>query len=161
MSKAALLIIDMQKNCYKETSDRVSFERAVTYINKTSEIFRIKNYPVIIIQDTNAGGPGTEAFPVVDEILVSDKDHVIHKQSCNAFWETELDGLLKREGIDCVIVSGFAAQYCVLFTYNGAIERGYKAFILQNGVAGSNEGELKELQWQRHVISHEALEYFL
>ena len=161
MSKVALLIIDMQKNCKEDTSCKVSFEKAVEYINEISEYFRKKKYPVVIIQDVEAGGPEIEGFKCVDELVVSDKDFFVHKTYSNAFWKTELDTILKSEVVDCIIISGFAVEHCVLFTYNGAIERGYNTFLLQNGLAGFNDDEIKSIQSLRSVISYEALEYFL
>jgi nicotinamidase-related amidase len=161
MSKVALLIIDMQKFCKESTPCKTSFEKAAEYINEISGFFREKKLPVVIIQDVEAGGEGTEGFKCVEELLVSENDIFIQKAHCNAFWETELDGILKKEGVDCVIVSGFAVEYCVLFTYNGARERGYHTFILQHGVAGMDEDEIKGIQSLRPVISYDALEYFL
>ena len=161
MSKVALLVIDIQKNCKEATSCKSSFEKAVEYINEISEYFRKKNHPVIIIQDVEAGGPETDGFKCVEELVVSDNDFFIHKTYSNAFWETKLDTILKSEGVDCVIISGFAAEHCVLFTYNGAIERGYNTFLLQNGIAGFADDEIKRIQSLRSVVSYEALEYFL
>jgi len=161
MSKVAFLVVDMQKNCKEITPCKVSFEKAVEYINEVSQFFRQKNYPVVIIKDVEAGEPGTEGFECVDELVISEKDFCIHKIYSNAFWETELDKILKREDVDCIVVSGFAAEHCVLFTYNGAIERGYHTFLLQNGVAGFDEDEIKRIQLLRSVVSYDALEYFL
>ena len=161
MSKVALLIIDMQKNCKENTPCKASFENAVEYINEISEYFRERNHPVVIIQDAEAGGEETEGFKCVEELIVSENDFFVHKIYSNAFWKTELDTLLKNEGVDCIIVSGFAVEHCVLFTYNGAIERGYNTFLLQNGVAGFDDDEIKRIQSLRSVISYEALEYFL
>lgn len=161
MSKTALLIVDMQKNCKEETSCRASFEKAVEYINEISQYFRSKKYPVVIIQDVEAEGPETDGFKCVDELIISNSDFFVQKSFSNAFWKTELDDILKRNGVDCVVISGFAAEYCVLFTYNGAVERGYNAFLLQNGVAGFNDDEIRRIQLLRSVISYDALEYFL
>jgi nicotinamidase-related amidase len=161
MSKIAFLVVDMQKNCKDNTSCKASFEKAVEYINEISQFFRHRNLPVIMIQDVEAGGPETDGFAYVVELVVSEKDIHIHKSFSNAFWETELDHILKREGVDCVVISGFAAEHCVLFTYNGASERGYHSFLLQNGIAGLDEDEIKQIQLLRSVISYEALEYFL
>lgn len=161
MSKAALLIVDMQINCKESTSCKASFERAVEYINEVSEYFRERNLPVVIIKDIEAGGPGTDGFECVDELIVSQGDFKVGKSYCNAFWETELDDMLKDEGVDAVIVCGFAAEHCLLFTYNGARERGYKSFLLQNGIAGFDHEEIKRIQLLRPVISYDALEYFL
>ncbi len=161
MSKVALLVIDMQKNCKEDTSCKVSFEKAVEYINEISQYFRKKKLPVVIIQDTEAGGAETDGFKCVEELLVTDNDFFVHKTYSNAFWETELDSILKREGVDCIVISGFAVEHCVLFTYNGALERGYNTFLLQNGVAGFDDDEIKRIQSLRSVISYGALEYFL
>lgn len=161
MSKIAFLIVDMQKDCKEMTSCKAAFEKAAEYINEVSEFFRKKNYPVVIIRDVEAGGPGTEGFECADELLTSEKDFYVNKSFCNAFWKTELDNILKREDVDCVVISGFAAEHCVLFTYNGAIERGYHTFLLQNGVVGFDDDETKRIQLLRSVVSYEALEYFL
>jgi nicotinamidase-related amidase len=161
MSKVALLVIDMQKNCKEATSCKASFEKAVEYINEISQYFRQRKQPVVIIQDVEAEGPETEGFKCVEELVVSDDDFFVHKTYCNAFWETELDNILKNEGVDCIIISGFAVEHCVLFTYNGAIERGYNTFLLQNGVAGFDDDEIKRIYSLRPVICYEALEYFL
>jgi len=161
LSKVALLVIDMQNNCKEATSCTASFEKAVEYINEISEYFRKKHLPVVIIQDIEAGGAETEGFKCVEELIVSDKDLFVQKTFSNAFWKTELDTLLKSEGVDCIVISGFAVEHCVLFTYNGSIERGYSTFLLQNGVAGFDEDEIKKIQALRSVVSLYALEYFL
>jgi nicotinamidase-related amidase len=160
MSKVALLVIDMQKKCKEGTSCKESFEKAVEYINEISQYFRKKKHPVVIIRDIESGGPETDGFNCVDELEVSDNDFFVNKTFSNAFWETELDSLLKSEGVDCLVISGFSVEQCVLFTYNGAIERGYNSFLLQNGVAGFDDDEVKRIQLLRSVICYEALEYF-
>ncbi len=161
MSKTALLIIDMQKACKEATSCKASFEKAVEYINEVSQYFRKHGLPVVIIQDVEAGGAETEGFQCVDEIAVSGNDIFVHKTYNNAFWKTELDAVLRSKGINCLIISGFAAEYCVLFTYNGAVERGYSTFLLQNGIAGFDDDEIKRIHMLRSVISYDALAYFL
>jgi len=159
--KVAFLIIDMQRGCREVTTCKSAFDNSVEYINEISQYFRKKNYPVVIIKDIEVGSPGTEEFECVNDLIISDKDIIIHKQYCNSFWETELDNVLKTEGIDGIIVSGFAAEHCVLFTYNGARERGYNVFLLQNGIAGFDEEEIRRIQLLRPVVNYEALEYFL
>ena len=60
-----------------------------------------------------------------------------------------------------VIVSGLAAEHCVLFTYNGALERGYDASILQHEIAGFDKIQVKETQYLRSTTSNESLNYFI
>lgn len=159
--KTAFLIVDMQKGCREETKCKAEFDQAIIYINEVSLFFRKKNLPVVFIQDLEIGEPESEAFKCVDALIQTPSDIRIKKKFNNAFWETELDSLLKEQGVDSVVVSGFAAEHCVLFTYNGAIERGYQSFLLQNGIAGYEVEEIKRIQLLRAVISYNALEYFL
>lgn len=158
----ALLIIDMQKGCKNSTKAKDIFESAVMYINETSRLFRENGKDVIIVQDMEVGeGPGSEEFEVVDEINVAESDYVIHKKYCSAFWKTELDDYLKKRDIDFLVLCGFAAEYCVLFTFNGAIERDYNAVLLQKGIAGYDPHAVKSMQLLRPIISYEALEYLV
>lgn len=158
----ALLIVDMQqafdeiKKCHESIND------ALEYINEASKLFREADKPVIVIQDEEAGeGPDSEGYKLMDQLVVKDTDYRISKVYNSAFWKTGLDELLKQLEVEFLVVSGFAAEYCVLFTYNGAMERGYNASLLQHGVADYNPGQAKETQYLRPVVSIETLTYIL
>ena len=159
--KTALLIVDMQRGCRESTPCKPAFDSAIEYINEISPLFRAKGYPVVIVKDVEVGLPGTEEFECVDDLVISASDIIVHKSYCNSFWETELDKILKSECVDGIVISGFAAEHCVLFTYNGAKERGYNAFLLQNGIAGFDVDEIKRIHLLRSVICYEALKHFL
>jgi nicotinamidase-related amidase len=88
---------------------------------------------------------------------VSESDYRIEKNYYNSFWKTDLEEILEKEDVDTVIVSGFAAEFCVAATCNGALERGFDAYLLQDGVAGFTEEGVNLLQAWRPLISAEAL----
>lgn len=158
----ALLIIDMQKEFYESEKYKNSLEDALEYINETANLFRKFDKPVIIIQDEEAGqGPGTKGYEVIDDLMTKDSDHWISKVYSNAFWKTDLEKLLNDLDVEFVVVSGFAAEYCVLFTYNGAWERDFKASMLQNGIVGNDPQMVKEAYAIRSFISIDALEFIL
>lgn len=161
MGKPAFLIVDMQKNCQESASSQALFSTALWYINTVGDLFRKRKLPVVIIQDLEDGGPGTEGFDCVEKLKIESGDIHIHKLFSNAFWQTELDAILKANDVDFVIIAGFAAEHCVLFTFNGARERGYKTVLLQNGIAGLDEDEVRRIQLLRPVINFRALEYFI
>jgi nicotinamidase-related amidase len=161
MSKVALLIIDMQKQFKKECSDIKQFDKSIEYINEVSHFFRKNSLPIVVIQDNEALNSENNGFDCVDNLVLSDTDLKIYKNYNNAFWKTDLNSILKENEVDCVIVSGFAAEHCALFTYNGAKERGYQAFLLQNGISGINEIDINRIHLLRSVISYEAIEYFI
>lgn len=160
--KVAFLIIDMQKGCREYCKCQREFDDAVEYINEVSSFFRKKGLPVVRVLDIEVGeGPGSEKFEFVDSIVTSPEDIIIHKEYNNAFFKTDLNDKLQKLGVEFVIMSGFAAEYCVLFSYNGAKEMGYEVSLLQNGIAGFEYEEVKKMQLIRPVISVEALEYLL
>lgn len=159
---AAMLIIDMQNALYQETRCKAEFDAAIEYINAASALFRAKGLPVVVVQDMETGGgPGNPGFDVVPGIDRDAADIIVRKQYSNAFWKTELEQILSEKGVEFVVCGGFAAEHCVLFTYNGAVERGFKAAILQKGIAGYDAARILDTQLVRPVISYQALEHFL
>ncbi|MBT3320257.1 MAG: isochorismatase family protein [Clostridia bacterium] len=158
----ALLIIDLQKEYFKDGVREPELSDALEYINETSQFFRQADKPVVIIQHTGERNPlDSVGYEVVDALHVEDSDYRISKTFCNAFWQTELTALLRDMDIELVVCCGFAAQYCVLFTYNGADERGFKAALLQNGIVGINKENAQQVQQMREVISIDAIEFML
>lgn len=161
MEKTALLIVDMQKGSRELSACKPNFDKAVWYINDISQTFRKENLPVVVIQHIEMGGLKNDGFDNVDWLIVSETDYRIEKNFYNSFWKTDLEDILKKEKVDTVIVSGFAAEFCVAATCNGALERGFNVFLLQNGVTGFSEEGATLLQAYRPLISIEALKYFL
>lgn len=160
--KAAFLIIDMQKGCREFCKCQREFDEAVDYINEAAKLFRENGLPVVKILDIEVGkGPGSKEFEFVDSITTDDDDIIIYKEYNNAFFKTELSDKLHELGVEFVVISGFAAEYCVLFSYNGAKEMGYGVSLLQKGIAGVEYEEVKKMQLLRPVVSIDALEYFL
>ena len=135
---------------------------ALEYINEVGGIFRKAGKPVILIQDEEVGdGPGSEGYELIDDLKVDESDIRLSKIYSNSFWKTDLQKILEDLNVEFVVVSGFAAEHCVLFTYNGALERGFGASILQHGIAGFDKDRVKDTQNLRAVISYESLEYML
>lgn len=158
----AFLIIDMQKAFVDNPKSCGSIQDALEYINETSKLFREAKMPVILIQDEEAGeGPESEGYALMDQLLVEESDYRISKFHSNAFWDTGLEALLKKLEVEFLVISGFAAEYCVLFTYNGAVERNYNVSILQHGIGGFDPMQIKETHHIRPSISYEAVQYIL
>lgn len=156
MSKKALLILDMQKGCREATSCKTTFTKVVKNINEISPTFRRLKLPVVVIQHIEVGAMKTEDFDNVDELLVSESDYRVEKNYYNSFWKTDLEDILKKEEVDTVIVSGFAAEFCVAATCNGALERGFNVYLLKDAVAGFTEEGVDLLQKWRPLVTTEA-----
>lgn len=91
--------------------------------------------------------PSEEAkFAIIPGIEIQETDFNVKKEYSNAFWKTDLEKLVREQGIDLLILSGYAAEHCVLFTYNGAAERVIKAVLLQNGILSSHQDVITAAQ---------------
>ncbi len=154
----ALLIIDMQVGFVGGEHRREDVRAAAEYMNYAANLVRESGNLVVHVQDEEVeGGRGSANYEVVPSIARAPEDLYINKRWSNAFWNTELESLLRERGVRYVVVSGFAAEHCVLFTYNGASERGFGAAVLQHGVIGERAGAAEALQRDRAVISCAAL----
>jgi nicotinamidase-related amidase len=155
----ALLVIDMQTN-FLEDVDKAIVHSACEYINHVAGLLRENNHTVIHVKDIEGAedlsGAGLNFIP---EIVIEQDDIQINKEYSNAFWKTELETVLSDKGIQLVIVSGFAAEHCVLFTYNGALERGFKAAILQKGILSTQSAVIDQTYRDRHVVAYPVIEY--
>ncbi len=160
--KAAFLVVDVQQAFYDNENYNSQLRSATSYINHVSSLFREHDQVVVHVQHgPAAGGKGNPGFEIGNLINQEEGDLYITKWYGNSFWKTDLEKLLNERDVDLVIVSGFAAQNCVLSTYNGAIERDFETAILQHGIAGFNKEDSRLMHHERNIVSHNIIEYIL
>lgn len=157
--KLALLIVDMQKLYLQDRVSPQIVDSACEYINYVSGKLRDKGHLVVHIQHLEDGHTQEdEVLQVIPQIVSGPEDKRVWKQFNSGFWQTELEGLLREEQVDFVVVSGFSAEYCVTFTYNGSMERGFKTAILQRGIASQNPDAILNVYRDRNLISYPVIE---
>jgi nicotinamidase-related amidase len=156
--KLGLLIIDLQEVHLGKVEQKAR-DQACEFINYVAGLLRSKNHTVIHIQDIEGMEASNEAaFNVIPEIQIMDGDLRVTKEYSNAFWKTDLEKILLEQGVDLLILSGYAAEHCVLFTYNGAMERGFKPVILQQGILSSHSDTITATYRDRKLISYPVIE---
>ncbi|MCJ8010789.1 cysteine hydrolase [Paenibacillus sp. KQZ6P-2] len=159
--KTGFLIIDMQA-IHLENLEKKIIDRACEYINYVSDVLRSNDQVVIHVQDIEGlNESNRDLYHTIPEIQIKDKDMILTKENSNAFWKTDLEQILLNESIELIIISGFAAEHCVLFTYNGAIERGFKPVLLQNGILSNNSDVITSAYRDRNLISYSVIEYLI
>ncbi len=87
-----------------------------------------------------------EDVTVTESKLSDAKNHKVfdvEKGTYDAFYDTPLDALLKRLGIDALYIAGVDTNICDLHTSSGAFFRGYKITIVSDGVNASTPEEYK------------------
>ncbi|MCR8641071.1 isochorismatase family protein [Paenibacillus sp. N1-5-1-14] len=160
--KVAFLIIDMQIECVDHEHIMPCAIQASEYINEVSGYFRKYGYPVVIVQDLELeGGAENPKFEFIPQINIEESDIRVHKEYSNSFWKTDLEQILRDQGVELVVIAGFAAEYCALFTYNGALERGFKTVFLQNGVVGNHPDSVTKINRDYQVASYSVINMLL
>lgn len=153
--KSALIIADMIVD-FVEPDGKLSvpgIESIVGYVAALVAEAREKGVPVIYVNDSHAPDDqefgrwgehavaGTRGSEVIGELAPEKGDHVIEKRRYSGFFETGLDGLLNRLGIEHVVVTGTVTNICVLVTAIEALMRGYRVTVPRRGVKALSEAD--------------------
>ena len=178
--KTALLIIDMQDAFLRPGSpvERPLGRDLIPKLNNLARACREKGILVIFTQHVFRGDGSdvglyreflpasavkslTEGTPNVDlypEIEQRRGDIMIPKRAYNAFWGTDLDHVLRVNGIDTVIIGGLDTLLCCESTTRESRHRNYKVIFLSDGTATADQPDLGWGAWsadeaQRFVLT--------
>jgi nicotinamidase-related amidase len=139
ISESALIMIDCQ-NTYREGIMQLTgVEEAVKEAQKLLKLARELNVPIIHIQhDAGEGTPydiRTNIGAISDEVAPVNQEIVIIKNYPNAFYKTQLDDVLKSQGINKIILVGFMTHMCINSTAHGAFNLGYSPTVVASATA--------------------------
>ncbi len=147
MTNPVLIVIDVQQEFFQiNPTTAQSLRAAIEVINAAIVLFREKALPVISVQHINEGKglkPGNPGFDLPADLHILPEDHHIHKTYGNAFNKTGLADHLHELGAGPLILAGFCAEYCVLSTYRGALDRDFKPLMLQGGLASETPEHIR------------------
>ena len=162
--KPVLLVIDVQKAFFTNPTTSQSINAAIEYINDAIELFRENHLPIICIQDMDeAEGvvPGKDGFDLPQNLKILSSDLHVHKTYRNSFNKTILAEKLRELGVDTVIITGFAAERCVLSTYRGADDLDLTPIILREALASDNPEYIEFVERISNIISYGSLKKVL
>ncbi len=95
---------------------------------------------------------GTEGVDIIPELLPL-KGEVVMKRKHSAFFETDLERLLREADVEEIYLSGLQTQICIMTTAADASFRGYRAVAVRDCVVSSREETKQDaLSWiERYV----------
>ena len=161
--KPALIVIDIQ-NTYLPLMSEDDKKTAMRIINGAIWFFHQNNLPVIRVYNSDLRwGPedGTEEFDYPKSVIIKETDPKVVKHVPNAFTKTELDKILKEKGCNTLFLCGLSAVGCVLATYQGGIDNGYKTFMIKEGIMSNNPNYTNMIKDVCESVSFETMMYFL
>jgi len=168
MNKSALVVVDMQEFFFVENPnvDRLDLGKRC---NEIVGIARQADMPVVHVvtlyrQDRvdwpkawNTGESwcanlvrGGELAQVVDQLSIEPDDFVVEKKRFSAFYNTNLDDILRSLGCDHIYLIGYSADVCLRFTSVDAYNRGYGVSLVYDGIESFREDKdasVKYLGW--------------
>lgn len=160
MSRAALLIIDMQNDFVREGSPlRVEGAgKIIAPVRSALEIFRRCRLPVFhvirvhrkdgsdveifrrdLFKKTPFAVEGTPGARIISELEPSDGEYIIRKIRMSAFMQTDLDLILRSLSIDTVYIAGIQTPNCIRTTVFDAFALNYRTCLINDAVAARND----------------------
>jgi nicotinamidase-related amidase len=95
------------------------------YVNDNFGRWR-SDFPKLVQHCLQATVPGK---PVVEQLPPEEDDYFVLKPKHSAFFQTNLEILLKYLGVNTLIMTGIAGDICVLFSANDAYMRDFRIIV--------------------------------
>lgn len=90
-------------------------------------------FPELQKRGLREGTPGIEIYK---NLLPQKNDHIVKKRRYDAFYNTDLDAILRNIRADTVIISGTVTNICCESTARSAYMRDYKVVFSSDATAG-------------------------
>lgn len=136
INSKALLIIDMQKGSFTTATPCFKTDEVVQQINQLSAQFREFGNPVIYIQHDgskhNCYVPNTSEWEILSELNVETSDLIIAKTANDSFYRTKLEDKLKEFGVNELVITGCATDFCVESTIQSALVRDFDIIVVED-----------------------------
>lgn len=141
----ALLVIDMQVGLFEGDLPRYDADGVIQRVNAIAKVTRATGGLVIFIRHEDEGSlkRGARGWEIVPSLERKDSDLEVDKKACDSFYETDLADVLEKHGVEQLIVTGCATDFCVDTTVRAAASRDYEVFVVKDGHTTKDRPHLK------------------
>lgn len=167
-SPVALLLIDVINDLEFEGGEKL-LRHALPAARRIAEFKKrcaVAGIPAIYVNDnfgkwrsdfkkliSHCVDDNTRGREIVELLKPEPDDYFVLKPKHSGFYSTTLDLLLKHLGAETLVLAGFTADICILFTANDAYMRDYHLVIPADCVASQDETEnQRALKFMERVL---------
>ncbi len=158
--KTALMIVDMQKD-FVEDGKALTVRGAkgvVPKIREALEAAREAQLPIVhIVRQHRADGTDVEKFryemfrktpyavektegsEIIEELKPQEGETVLPKTRFSAFFHTNLDAILRRMGIQKIVLAGIQSPNCIRATAVDALALDYDVVLLTDAIGSKTK----------------------
>jgi len=153
--RSALLVIDMQRYFMDETSGAFlpASEAIIPGVLRVIDIYSDAGSPILFTRHLNTDANAGMMFSWWHGDLIRPEDSlseisprfdvsrgtVIEKSRYDAFYQTQLEEMLRRQEISQVVICGVMTHLCCETTARSAFMRGFEVFFAVDGTATQTE----------------------
>lgn len=147
MKKPALLVLDMIVDFTTGRYGTASARSIRPAVRRLIDEFRRRRLPVIYCQEAHSpkdpelkvwgrhGMFGTRGARTDPALKPRNGEEVVPKHTFGGFYGTHLDDLLRRHGVETVVLAGVCTDICVQHTAADAFFRGYRVVVPRDATA--------------------------
>lgn len=150
--KSAVLVIDVQRAMVDAVPYR--WDEMLSVVANLLVEAREKGVEVIYVRHNGKPGtflePGAAAWEIAEEVGPQLEEVIVAKEFNDAFLKTELDELLKKRGIEKLILVGLQTEYCIDTSIRSAFAHDYKVVIPEGGNSTFDSSLLSAEQIVKH-----------
>ena len=152
--RSALLVLDMQAYFLEAASHAFipSASAILPRLCRLAAVYAVRRLPVFFTQHVNTAQnaglmaawwreliqPDSPRSQIAPQFDLS-QGRVLQKSQYDAFYQTDLERMLRRQGINQVVIGGVMAHLCCETTARSAFGRGFEVFFLVDGTATYSE----------------------
>ncbi len=149
--KKAIIVVDMIHDFVTGKLGSPRAQKIIPNIAALLKKARKQGIPIIYLRDAHTktdremsiwgehAMKGTDASEIVPELKPEKNDIVIEKRWYSGFVDTELSSVLKKLGVDTLIILGVSTDICVQNNVGHAYFSGYKTIVPQDCTASIDE----------------------
>lgn len=149
-SRVAVLVIDIQKGLMDTKPSPYETVDVIHRINFVTGRARAAGAPVVIIQHDGPGDgdwlvPFSDGWKTHPDLNRESSDLLIRKTTGDAFYRTDLEQQLCSRGIESVVLTGYATEFCVDSTLRNTVSKDFEVFVVSDAHTTNDTPDLKAL----------------